>query len=142
MFIRVHLWLDSYPCKRSDLRTSTLPLPPKTLDKREIVHLRETLNFSQGVFARHLNVSVKTVESRADPSPTGDLARIGIADGDGSMVAGARAARLRLGHGNPAIRCKPERGQARLPDCKLLTCFVLSQLDHHSRSMSRDEQTK
>ena len=39
--------------KRSDLRTSTLPLPPKTLDKREIVHLRETLNFYQAVFARH-----------------------------------------------------------------------------------------
>src|SRR5947208_13320468 len=49
--------------KRSDLRTSTLPLPPKTLDKREIVQLRETLNFSQAVFARHLNVSVKTVQS-------------------------------------------------------------------------------
>ncbi len=49
--------------KRSDLRTSTLPLPPKNLGSREIVRLRETLNFSQAVFARHLNVSVKTVQS-------------------------------------------------------------------------------
>lgn len=49
--------------KRSDLRTTTLPLPPKALESREIVQLRKTLNFSQAVFARHLNVSVKTVQS-------------------------------------------------------------------------------
>ncbi len=49
--------------KRSDLRTTVLPQPPAALDSREIVQLREKLHFSQAVFARHLNVSVKTVQS-------------------------------------------------------------------------------
>lgn len=49
--------------KRSDLRTTVLPQPPKALNSREIVALREGLHFSQSVFARHLNVSVKTVQS-------------------------------------------------------------------------------
>ena len=49
--------------KRSDLRATVLPQPPKKLDRTEIVALRETLNFSQAVFAKHLNVSVKTVQS-------------------------------------------------------------------------------
>ena len=49
--------------KRSDLRTTVLPLPPKALDNLEIVNLREKLHFSQAVFARHLNVSVKTIQS-------------------------------------------------------------------------------
>lgn len=35
--------------KRSDLRTATLPLPPKALESREIVQLRKTLNFSSGL---------------------------------------------------------------------------------------------
>lgn len=49
--------------KRSDLRTTVLPQSPVTLDSAEIVKLREKLHFSQAVFARHLNVSVKTVQS-------------------------------------------------------------------------------
>lgn len=49
--------------KRSDLRTTVLPRPPRSLDSREIVKLREKLHFSQAVFARHLNVSVKTIQS-------------------------------------------------------------------------------
>ena len=49
--------------KRSDMRTTVLPSPPQTLDKAEIVKLRERLHFSQAVFAKHLNVSVKTVQS-------------------------------------------------------------------------------
>lgn len=49
--------------KRSDLRTTVLPQPLKKLDQKEIVELRQTLNFSQAVFAKHLNVSVKTVQS-------------------------------------------------------------------------------
>ncbi len=49
--------------KRNDLRTTVLPRPPQPLDKTEIVAIREKLNFSQAVFARFLNVSVKTVQA-------------------------------------------------------------------------------
>ncbi len=49
--------------KRSDLRTTVLPQPPTALDSNDIVTLREKLHFSQAVFARHLNVSVKTIQS-------------------------------------------------------------------------------
>ena len=55
--------LDHAKGKRSDLRTTVLPAPPEPLDNRQIVALREKLHFSQAVFARHLNVSVKTVQS-------------------------------------------------------------------------------
>lgn len=48
---------------RKDLRTTTLPRPPKPVTQKEIVELRENLNWSQTVFARALNVSVKTVQS-------------------------------------------------------------------------------
>ena len=34
--------------KRSDLRTTTLPLPPKTLDKREIAKLARNTEFLSG----------------------------------------------------------------------------------------------
>jgi len=49
--------------KRQDLRTTTLPRPPKALGKSEISDLRLRLNVSQAVFARMLNISVKTVQS-------------------------------------------------------------------------------
>jgi putative transcriptional regulator len=49
--------------ERNDLRTTTLPRPPKKLTSVEIVHLREQLNASQAVFAHYLNVSVKTVQA-------------------------------------------------------------------------------
>ncbi|MBK6724161.1 MAG: helix-turn-helix domain-containing protein [Acidobacteria bacterium] len=48
---------------RKDLRTTTLPLPPKELSAKEIAHLRNRLNVSQAVFARYLNISPKTVQS-------------------------------------------------------------------------------
>ena len=48
---------------RKDLRTTTLPLPPKELSAKEIAHLRSSLNVSQAVFARYLNISPKTVQS-------------------------------------------------------------------------------
>ena len=50
--------------KRKDLRTTTLPRPPKELSAKEIAYLRSQLNVSQAVFARHLNISPKTVQSR------------------------------------------------------------------------------
>jgi len=49
--------------KRFDLRTTVLPAPPKPMTKTQIVRLRERLNYSQAVFARVLNVSVKTVQA-------------------------------------------------------------------------------
>jgi len=49
--------------KRKDLRTTTLPRPPKALSAKEIVKVRTRLNVSQAVFARYLNISTKTVQS-------------------------------------------------------------------------------
>src|SRR5947199_10631887 len=48
---------------REDLRTTTLPRPPKELSAKEIANLRARLNVSQAVFARYLNISPKTVQS-------------------------------------------------------------------------------
>lgn len=48
---------------RKDLRTTTLPRPPKELSAGEIADLRARLNVSQAVFARYLNISPKTVQS-------------------------------------------------------------------------------
>jgi len=49
--------------ERSDLRTTVLPAPPHPMSREEIVELRAELNYSQSVFARVLNVSVKTVQA-------------------------------------------------------------------------------
>lgn len=49
--------------KRKDLRTTTLPRPPKQLSAKEIAKVRSDLNVSQAVFARYLNISTKTVQS-------------------------------------------------------------------------------
>jgi putative transcriptional regulator len=49
--------------RRKDLRTTTLPRPPKELSAKEIVKVRGQLNVSQAVFARYLNISTKTVQS-------------------------------------------------------------------------------
>jgi len=49
--------------KRADLRTTTLPRPPKELSAKEIAQVRSQLNVSQAVFARYLNISTKTVQS-------------------------------------------------------------------------------
>ncbi|CAN5443731.1 DNA-binding transcriptional regulator [soil metagenome] len=48
---------------RKDLRTTTLPPPPRELSAKEISNLRARLNVSQAVFARYLNISPKTVQS-------------------------------------------------------------------------------
>jgi putative transcriptional regulator len=46
-----------------DLRTAKLPERPKALKPAEIRELRESLNASQALFARLLNVSSNAVES-------------------------------------------------------------------------------
>ncbi len=48
---------------KKELRMTTLPRPPKKLSNIEIAGLRGEMNVSQAVFARYLNVSVKTVQS-------------------------------------------------------------------------------
>ena len=48
---------------KRELRTTILPQQPPAMDKSEVVKIRESLNFSQAVFAKYLNVSVKTVQS-------------------------------------------------------------------------------
>lgn len=48
---------------RHDLRTTVLPRPPKPLSPKQIAKLRSDLNVSQAVFAKCLNISVKTVQS-------------------------------------------------------------------------------
>lgn len=49
--------------RRKDLRTTTLPRPPKEIPAKEIAKFRAQLNVSQAVFARYLNISPKTVQS-------------------------------------------------------------------------------
>ena len=48
--------------KRS-LHTTTLPLPPKSLNGRAVKRVRASLRASQAVFARYLNVSTKLVQA-------------------------------------------------------------------------------
>ena len=54
--------LDHAQGKRS-LRTTTLPLPPKSLNGRAVKRVRAALHASQAVFARYLNVSTKLVQA-------------------------------------------------------------------------------
>lgn len=49
--------------KKTDLRVSELPPPPKPLTPRQIRAIRQQFKVSQAVFARIINVSANTVES-------------------------------------------------------------------------------
>jgi putative transcriptional regulator len=49
--------------QRTDLRVTELPMPPRKLRPREIRQLRRSLNASQVLFARFLNVSPNTIRS-------------------------------------------------------------------------------
>lgn len=44
-------------------RTTILPAPPVPMSQAEIVRLREQFNCSQAIFARLLNISVKTLQA-------------------------------------------------------------------------------
>ena len=48
---------------KRELRTASLPRPPKKLSAAEIAALCGKINVSQAVFARYLNVSVKSVQT-------------------------------------------------------------------------------
>jgi putative transcriptional regulator len=49
--------------KRTDLRVTELPAPPKRIAPAEIRRIRQALNASQTVFAVYLNVSPNAVRS-------------------------------------------------------------------------------
>lgn len=53
----------TFAWQRADLRVTVLPAPPSRMSQTEIVELRQNLNCSQAVFARLLNVSLKTVQA-------------------------------------------------------------------------------
>ena len=55
--------IEHATAKRRDLRTTTLPRPPKQMSAKQIVKVRHRLNVSQAVFARYLNISTKTIQS-------------------------------------------------------------------------------
>ena len=57
-----HEALEHAQGKRS-LRTTTLPLPPKSLNGRGVKRVRASLHASQAEFARYLNVSTKLVQA-------------------------------------------------------------------------------
>jgi putative transcriptional regulator len=57
-----HEALDHAQGKRN-LRTTKLPLPPKSLNGRAVKRVRASLHASQAVFARYLNVSTKLVQA-------------------------------------------------------------------------------
>jgi putative transcriptional regulator len=49
--------------KRTDLRVTVLPVPPKKITPQEIRRIRRALNASQAIFAVYLNVSPNAVRS-------------------------------------------------------------------------------
>ena len=66
---------------RRDLRSTTLPRPVKPMSAKEVRSVRDSLQASQAVLARYLNVSTKLVqaweaEQRAPAGPALVLLRI------------------------------------------------------------------
>jgi len=49
--------------RRTDLRVTEIPAPPRALRPRDIRAIRRSLNASQVIFARFLNVSPNTIRS-------------------------------------------------------------------------------
>ena len=49
--------------EKINARVTVLPAPPASMPREEIVKLRERFNCSQAIFARLLNVSVKTLQA-------------------------------------------------------------------------------
>ena len=76
---------------KRELRTTVVAKPPKELDKDEIRSIRVKLRCSQAVFARALNVSVKTYQSweHGTRRPSGAaLKLLAIADKNPEVVLG------------------------------------------------------
>lgn len=49
--------------RKRELRTTVLPPRPRTMEARDVRRLRDSLNASQAVFARYLNVSPELVRA-------------------------------------------------------------------------------
>lgn len=89
---------------KRDLRTTQLPQAPTAMTAAEIREIRDTLQASQGVLARYLNVSTKLVQAweagvRIPSGPALVLLRIverqpGLID---ALYAGPRASEVRRG---------------------------------------------
>lgn len=80
--------------KKIHMRTRTVELPaaPKVLTNKDIMVLRKRMNVSQAVFARYLNISVKTVQAweQGFAHPSGaSLKLLSIAQKDPSVLVGA-----------------------------------------------------
>jgi putative transcriptional regulator len=75
---------------KRELRTTTLPQAPKEMGSKEISALRDRMNASQAVFARYLNVSVKTVQAwEQGKKPSGAaLKLLSIADKNPKVLTG------------------------------------------------------
>ena len=66
-----------------ELRTTEVPPPPPPRKPRDIIAIRRKINVSQAVFAKGLNVSVRTVQSweQGQKKPSGVALRLlAIAD--------------------------------------------------------------
>ena len=50
--------------KKLKKRTVKIPEPANNYSAKDVKRIRESLNYSQNLFARFLNVSVRTVEAR------------------------------------------------------------------------------
>jgi putative transcriptional regulator len=82
---------EHYMGRRTDLRTTILPLPPEPMDAAAIRALRERIGTSQAVFAMALNVSPKTVqawESGARTPDGGNLKLLRVAEAHPEAVFG------------------------------------------------------
>jgi DNA-binding transcriptional regulator YiaG len=85
-----------------NLRTTAIPEDPPPLEAQEVLRLRQQLGMSQGVFARILNVSPKTVQSweQGERRPTQAALRLlqilGARPEVVSQVVGIRCALVRL----------------------------------------------
>jgi putative transcriptional regulator len=100
--------LDHARGKKS-LKTTTFPVSPKPIDRRAITRLRASMNVSQALFARYLNVSTKLVQAweAGRRSPAGPaLVLLHIAMTQPEAIAGvhARATRKRSARSGPRRR--------------------------------------
>jgi putative transcriptional regulator len=81
---------------KKSLKTTALPLPPKPMDARAVKRVRASLDVSQALFARYLNVSTKLVQAWEAGRRTPDgpaLVLLHIAVTQPEIIAAARTSR-------------------------------------------------
>jgi putative transcriptional regulator len=98
------------------LRTTMVPTRPPRISAKEIVAWRRQLNMSQGVFARLMNVSIKTVQSweQGERTPSQAALRLlQVFQAEPEVVcdiAGLRTSVPGKGNGRDTGKRKPTRG--------------------------------